>query len=87
MAPRLLEPPGKCARQDRSSQYFQLSNSAEQLEILSPVLAKSEAGIDDQKVPGNVRRNGPVTVVYGDNLMKFAPVLGSDLALSLAGEE
>ena len=34
-----------------------------------------------------LRRNGPVTVVYGDNLMKFAPVLGSDLALSLTGEE
>jgi sarcosine oxidase len=35
----------------------------------------------------HLRRNGPVTVVYGDNLMKFAPVLGSDLALSLTGEE
>jgi sarcosine oxidase len=34
----------------------------------------------------HVRRNGPVTVVYGDNLMKFAPVLGSDLSASLAGE-
>ena len=33
----------------------------------------------------HLRRNGPVTVVYGDNLMKFAPVLGSDLAMSLTG--
>jgi sarcosine oxidase len=26
------------------------------------------------------RRNGPILAVYGDNLMKFAPVLGEALA-------
>lgn len=35
----------------------------------------------------HVRCHGPVVVIYGDNLMKFAPVLGGDLALLLAGEE
>jgi sarcosine oxidase len=26
------------------------------------------------------RRNGPILAIYGDNLMKFAPVLGAALA-------
>jgi sarcosine oxidase len=33
-----------------------------------------------------VRRSGPVVVVFGDNLMKFAPVLGNDLAVLLTDQ-
>ena len=30
-----------------------------------------------------LRRNGPVLAIYGDNLMKFAPALGSGLAAAI----
>lgn len=30
------------------------------------------------------RRNGPILAVYGDNLMKLAPVLGDELAAAAA---
>ena len=33
----------------------------------------------------HVRRNGPVVAIYGNNLMKFAPVLGRDLARTVVG--
>ncbi len=35
----------------------------------------------------HLRHHGPVVAIYGDNLMKFASVLGSDLALLLTGEK
>ena len=35
----------------------------------------------------HLRRNGPVLAIYGDNLMKFAPVLGRDLARSVVAGE
>ena len=32
----------------------------------------------------HVRRSGPVLAVYGENLFKFAPVLGATLATACA---
>jgi sarcosine oxidase len=56
---------------------------------VDPVVVESLYCTTDPQLGDGIhlRRNGPVTVVYGDNLMKFAPVLGEDLAMSLTAEK